>query len=206
MSKNKLTEEERKASKDRARARYRERNRLLLREKNRIYRKNNPEKVKESNDNWRKNNKETYNAKQRRYSERHPEKIKEIRDDWYENNKEKVKFNKIKRVYGLTKEQYDTMLQQQKFCCAICSVNVETQRDKTLVIDHCHTTGKIRGLLCHTCNTAIGLFKDSQETLVKAHNYLVRFSSLDTPIALCHNGEATQINPAIPQGDHSEKQ
>jgi hypothetical protein len=206
MSRKKLTEEERKKSKDLARAKYREKNRELLREKNKLYRKNNPDKVKESNDNWIKNNRHKVNATAKRYRDKKPHKIKELWDSWYENNRERVKFNKIKRVYDITKEQYENMLQQQNFCCAICSSNVESQRDKTLVVDHCHTTGKIRGLLCHSCNTGIGLFKDNEQNLMKAYNYLVSAIVVDTRPTLCHNGLPAEINPAIPQGDHSEKQ
>lgn len=206
MGRNKITEEQKKQSKDSARARYREKNRELLREKNRIYRKNNPEKVKESNNKWIKNNRDKVNAKAKRYRDKQPPTIKKLWDDWYENNKDRVKFNKIKRAYNLTKEQYEKMLQQQNYCCAICSVNVETQRNKTLVVDHCHSSGKIRGLLCHFCNTALGLFKDDEEVLMKAYNYLVRSVQLDTALVLCDHGAAPEISPAIPSGDHSEKQ
>ena len=185
VSRKKLTEEERKASKDRARAKYREKNRELLREKNRLYRENNPETVKESNRKWIENNRDKVNATQRRYTKRKPEKIKELWESWYENNKERVKFNKIKRVYGITKEQYEHMLEQQSGCCAICSVSAESQRDKTLVVDHCHSSGKIRGLLCHTCNTAIGLFKDNIDSLQRAILYLQRASVLDGAADLC---------------------
>ena len=171
-----------------------------------LYRKNNPDKVKESNDNWIKNNRDKVNAKAKRYRDKQPPKIKELWDSWYENNKERVKFNKIKRVYGITKEQYQNMLQQQNFCCAICSSSVETQRDKTLSVDHCHTTGKIRGLLCHFCNTGIGLFKDDQQNLMKAYNYLVGATAVDSPIAVCDDSLPAEINPAIPQREQSEKQ
>ena len=206
MSRKVLTEEERKKSKDLARAKYREKNRELLREKNKLYRKNNPDKVKESNNNWIKNNRDKVNAKAKRYRDKQPTKIKELWDSWYENNKERVKFNKIKRVYDITKEQYNDMLQQQNNCCAICSVSAESQRDKTLVIDHCHSTGKIRGLLCHSCNTAIGLFKDNKDSLMKAYSYLVGAIVVDSPIAVCDDSLPAEINPAIPQGDQSEKQ
>jgi len=206
VSRKKLTEEEIKASKDRARAKYREKNRELLREKNRLYRENNPEIVKESNRKWIDNNRDKVNATQRRYTRRKPQKIKELWDSWYENNKDRVKFNKIKRVYGLTKEQYQHMLEQQNGCCAICLTSVEEQRYNTLVVDHCHTTGKVRGLLCHACNTAIGSLKDNVGSLQRAIQYLSQTSVLDSPDPLCDDGSPTEINPAIPQGDQLDKQ
>lgn len=201
MSRKKLTEEEKKISKDRARAKYREKNRELLREKNREYRKENPETVKESNKKWRENNKETFNAKQRRHAQKHPEKIKERWDSWYEDNKERVKFNKIKRIYGLSKEEYNRILKEQNDCCFICLCHKQTLPYETLVIDHCHKTGKIRGLLCSHCNTALGLFKDNKDSLQRAIQYLQQTAVLDSPAPMCDDGSTPEINPAIPQED-----
>ena len=200
MSRKKPTEEERKASKDRARAKYREKNREILREKNKIYRKEKPETVKESNKKWRENNRESCNSKQKRHAEKHPEKIKERWDNWYEDNKTRVKFNKIKRVYGLSKEQYLEMLKLQNDCCAICLCNKETLPYQTLVVDHCHNTGKVRGLLCNHCNTAVGLFKDNKDFLKKAIQYLEQSATLDSAAPMCEDRSTAEINPTIPSG------
>lgn len=72
------------------------------------------------------------------------------------------------RSYGLTQQEYLNLLESQKGCCVICGV----QPKKTLVIDHCHITGKIRGLLCNNCNTALGHAKDSIDILQKMIKYL----------------------------------
>lgn len=74
-----------------------------------------------------------------------------------------------KRKYGITLDLYDKLLKQQNHCCSICN---ETDKNKELSVDHCHTTGNIRGLLCMSCNTALGKFKDSTELLNKAISYL----------------------------------
>jgi len=58
---------------------------------------------------------------------------------------------RLKRVYGITLEQYDFLLEKQKGCCAICDRH-ESQFKTRLVIDHNHKTGRIRGLLCNYCN------------------------------------------------------
>jgi len=92
---------------------------------------------------------------------------------YYENNPLAKKEQDMKRTYGITLDDYDRMLKSQNNRCAICN-GTETGRiaSKYLAIDHCHTTGKVRGLLCFTCNTAIGHMKDDVELLEKAIAYL----------------------------------
>ena len=80
--------------------------------------------------------------------------------------------SKLKNTYGLTPEQYDVMLEAQGSCCAICDAKKPGGRTKLFFIDHCHTTGKVRGLLCMRCNTGLGLFLDNPRFLSKAIDYL----------------------------------
>lgn len=70
--------------------------------------------------------------------------------------------------YGITLEDYNNLLESQNNCCAICK-----DGDKKLVVDHCHATGRIRGLLCHHCNVALGMFKDNKAILQEAMEYLL---------------------------------
>ena len=80
---------------------------------------------------------------------------------------------KIKRKFGITPEEYNALLEQQNFRCAICKRPEPNGRsNKKWHIDHCHETGIIRGLLCHSCNTSLGHFKDSVCLLEKAIDYL----------------------------------
>jgi predicted Fe-S protein YdhL (DUF1289 family) len=72
----------------------------------------------------------------------------------------------LQKRFGITQEQYDLLLEKQARKCAIC------QKIRLLVVDHCHTTGKVRGLLCGSCNRAIGLLKDSSESAQRAASYL----------------------------------
>lgn len=89
----------------------------------------------------------------------------------HEQNKEKLR-HKIRHVlYGVTKEEYELLIQQQNNSCAICGATSAGGRGDWHV-DHNHTTGKVRGLLCHCCNTGLGLFKDSSSLLLKAKEYL----------------------------------
>ena len=80
----------------------------------------------------------------------------------------------MKRSYGLDFAEYNKMLEKQNGVCAICSSIPPDNHKKRLNIDHCHTTGRVRGLLCDACNRALGLFKDSPDLMLKAISYLAR--------------------------------
>jgi hypothetical protein len=81
-----------------------------------------------------------------------------------------------KYAYGITAHEYDSLHAAQGGVCAICGLP-ETRRTKSsLAVDHCHTTGKIRGLLCSMCNPGLGGFKDNPELLLAAVAYLKKHS------------------------------
>lgn len=74
---------------------------------------------------------------------------------------------------SIPREQYVELLEAQNNKCAICRCDSgSNNRGDKLAVDHCHSSGKIRGLLCHKCNTALGLLNDSQEVLQSAITYL----------------------------------
>jgi hypothetical protein len=83
---------------------------------------------------------------------------------------EKERINNIKRMYGLSILEWTAKLETQKGVCAICSGTCVSGR--RLSVDHNHTTGKIRDLLCGNCNHGLGKFLDSPELLLKAVDYL----------------------------------
>lgn len=91
---------------------------------------------------------------------------------WKENNPEKVLNKRYKERYGITFEQYKQMLKNQNHKCAICGIDEVDSRNNKLCVDHCHTTGKVRMLLCHNCNCGLGHFQDNPELLIKASEYL----------------------------------
>lgn len=78
---------------------------------------------------------------------------------------------KIKQ-YGLTVAEYEAIYQQQHGCCGICGLHASELSKGGLGIDHDHSTGIVRGLLCRRCNAAIGGLGDSLELLHKAISYL----------------------------------
>ena len=132
-------------------------------DKNR-YAKATPEqkkKLNESTKTWRKNN---------------PEKIREIRKRTDAKRKERKRHTNLMREYGISLEQYNEFLKFQNGVCAICK-QPETQVSRhgtplPLCVDHCHTSGKVRGLLCRSCNLGIGNLKDSIDNLLNAILYL----------------------------------
>ena len=76
--------------------------------------------------------------------------------------------------FGITPEQYDEMHAAQGGACAICRATTNFTFNN-LCVDHDHTNGRVRGLLCLNCNTALGQFKDSTSLLLKAADYLEGF-------------------------------
>jgi uncharacterized protein YfaQ (DUF2300 family) len=81
--------------------------------------------------------------------------------------------NNYKKSYGTTIKDYDEMLKKQKGKCSIClSTETKNKNYSYFAVDHCHKTGKVRGLLCDKCNTALGSFQDSPEILLRAIEYL----------------------------------
>jgi len=79
----------------------------------------------------------------------------------------------LKSSYGLTTEMFDAMVAAQGGGCAICKIKPEVGVPKTrMVVDHCHKTNTVRGILCDLCNTAIGKFHDDISKLESAIRYL----------------------------------
>lgn len=76
------------------------------------------------------------------------------------------------KKYGITPEDYDEMYSKQEGKCAICKSH-QLSLKKKLCVDHCHKTGKVRGLLCNNCNLGLGSFKDDKIILETAIKYLI---------------------------------
>jgi hypothetical protein len=84
--------------------------------------------------------------------------------------KERMRKNRLAQ-FGLTPEEYSILLENQGNGCAICGASAGWQ-GKRLAVDHNHTSGAVRGLLCDRCNTVLGKMEDSPELLRKAATYL----------------------------------
>lgn len=83
----------------------------------------------------------------------------------------------LKRTYNMNYDDYASLHQQQDGKCAICGGEGFQMRPNAvkLVVDHCHDTGVVRGLLCHNCNRALGLLQDSLSSIQKAFDYVKKF-------------------------------
>lgn len=140
------------------------------------YKLRNPEKFKESKRNYRLRNLEKERANARDYQRR-------LRADKVAYQKQSIKrasFDRKKR-YGLEESEYQRMLMDQAFLCKICrkpETAIYHGKPRTLCVDHCHSTGSIRGLLCHRCNAMVGLAKDDSAVLRRASEYVTDSKAL----------------------------
>jgi hypothetical protein len=78
----------------------------------------------------------------------------------------------LKNKFGLDFDVYKLMLEAQGNACAICGSRDPGWKKRYFSVDHCHKTGRIRGLLCHSCNAGLGMFKDQPNLLLAASTYL----------------------------------
>lgn len=113
---------------------------------------------------WQKENKEKVNEKNRK---------------WVKNNYEKKysnsKNSKLLKEYGITLEEYNKMSEAQNHRCKICNKEETKKMSDTkwkLSVDHCHKTGKIRGLLCAKCNVGLAKFEEDEQQFINAIKYL----------------------------------
>lgn len=90
----------------------------------------------------------------------------------YREDPSKQRNNDLKRLYGITLNEYNQMLTEQNNKCAVCRTTDPGGKHGKFMVDHCHTTGKVRGLLCKRCNIALGEVGDNISTLQKMIEYL----------------------------------
>jgi Recombination endonuclease VII len=106
---------------------------------------------------WRQANADRHNQYQRTYRS-DPDVKRRLRDGYY------------RRTFGILADEFDELLAKQGGGCAICGVKPE--RAASLHLDHDHVTGKVRAILCLSCNQGIGKFRDDPELLERAARYL----------------------------------
>lgn len=109
---------------------------------------------------------------------------KHLSEKHYYYNSDKIRKNRTRqqrvRKYNLTDTEYQNMISRQNNCCAICLILLDDTIDNTNTnirprIDHCHTTGIVRGILCGQCNVGLGHFYDNEESLLNAILYLRKY-------------------------------
>jgi hypothetical protein len=97
-----------------------------------------------------------------------PEKAREYHKRYNAANPDKKRDWQLRNAYGITLVQYNELLEAQGGLCAIC----REASERTLHVDHCHTTKRVRSLLCTECNTGLGKFRDRPDLLRAAAEYL----------------------------------
>ena len=146
------------------------------------WKRSHPEKVKEYAADWRKRNPEkmkrwdreqylkdpkAWNARQAAYSRR-----------WKAENPERHERQRRERwlrmKYGIDVADYERLLAQQGGVCAICKGHQSGKQRRYLAVDHCHSTGRVRGLLCDRCNLTVGRYEDDPELFDATAAYLRR--------------------------------
>ena len=129
---------------------------------------------------WRARNKEK-NAKYQKeynkeYRKKNLEKLNINNKKWREANKEQdavvMLKARLKRKYNLSIEDYEALIETQNNSCKVCGTHAKNNIKGKLYIDHCHTTNKVRGLLCMKCNSALGLLNDDKTLIQNLLDYL----------------------------------
>lgn len=156
--------------------------RLCRNERAKQYRLDNPEKFSAIKKKcWYKNHEKNIIESKEKY-QRHKDIRQKNSLEKYHKDRRPTSNRRLKRLFGLTQDEYDHMEKEQDYKCAICK-QPETLKDnkqlgiRKLAVDHCHDTKEIRGLLCFNCNIGIGKFKDSIQELEKAILYLKKYTN-----------------------------
>lgn len=154
---------------------------------------NNPDRAKINRKRFKENNPNYFNEYQKQWIKDNPDKYKDITKRCYDNNRDAIlkqqreyrltpkgnsnlKNSQLKLKFDITIDDYNQMLKKQGECCAGCKRH-KSEFKRALAVDHNHDTGKIRGLLCYKCNSAIGYLKEDVATLDRLKEYLLKYNS-----------------------------
>ena len=110
---------------------------------------------------------------QQAYYRKNKERLQAYKREYHRKNRRERKNYWYKYAYGWTLRDIEALNTRQGGACAICE-----QTEKRLVVDHCHTKGYVRGLLCGRCNTILGYMDDNPNLLRKAAQYLERAQAI----------------------------
>jgi hypothetical protein len=118
---------------------------------------------------------EDHKAHKKELRDKSKDRYNKAKREWRKNNKEKnaiqMKKDSLKRMYGLSLEKLDEMIVSQENKCPICQQQFDERAHKYHV-DHDHTTGRVRAVLCVQCNLGLGRFCDNTDSLKRAIDYI----------------------------------
>lgn len=121
-------------------------------------------------------------TREQRYGIRHPEKLKQVKASWKQRNRERVladgrayyqrpevKIARRAKRYGLTPEELTALIEAQNNKCALCDKRLARSH-----VDHCHATGRVRGVVCPRCNITLGMIEGAgfDDWLIRARKYI----------------------------------
>ena len=135
----------------------------------------------EYNKKRRAGNREAYNAQQKEYRDRNRDRINAQRRARGPKNTDKRRNAQLKTVYGITLDQYNQMLGEQNGLCAVCNLPetaIRLGKAQRLAVDHNHTTGQVRALLCTKCNAALGYLDENADRMRALAAYIMRFNNV----------------------------
>lgn len=98
--------------------------------------------------------------------------INKINREHYKKDPGRIRDTFYRRKYGITQTEYDIMLEEQNNVCALCEHPERSEKFKFLSVDHDHDTGKVRALLCATCNRLLGQYEKNRELFKKFEQYI----------------------------------
>ena len=136
------------------------------------------EKIRARGAKWRAENPEKEKARKAEYYRKNSEKIKAYHVEYNARNTEKYREYKLKAKYGLTLSEFEMLWEKCDGRCNICYEEMEKRTIgkrsiRMVCVDHDHSTGKVRGLLCDFCNKGIGMLMDDPKIVSKALSYLI---------------------------------
>lgn len=160
------------------------------REYQKEWRRKNPERAKEIKKAFRERHKDRISKERSEAAKLNRPKLNELAKKWRDENPEKSAMQAVRKRlrgldrrkdsslrfhYNVTFEQYEAILEAQNHLCAICRKPQDTAKSKRLFVDHNHSTGLLRGLLCHRCNAGLGYFLEDPALFMRAVKYLEAF-------------------------------
>lgn len=137
----------------------------------RIRKSLNQRELNQQDPNRHKAAKERRELKRSLFRKNNPDLVKKIDRENYIKRKQKLEDVRLFKTYGLTPDKWKGLYEEQNGLCKICNVPQEKLTRK-FHVDHCHSTGKIRGLLCGSCNQGLGYYKEDIQLFQKAIDYL----------------------------------
>jgi hypothetical protein len=151
---------------------YREANRETLKERCRAYYHTNKETAKVRRKAHYETNKAQYFARNKVYVEANREKVRAYLKDYYAANKDRARTYNYVRKFGISESELESLFQASGDRCQICNRPFSEDSSVKRCIDHCHATGRVRGVVCGQCNCVLGYARDDPAVLLAAVRYL----------------------------------